>query len=174
MTTLTAPRPLYVAAGRGVAIHAAEAATAVLTFTRSERNEVEITAIERLAAGLDPVVRWLEARYPALPFVGRDHVMVDADGLGQALWTRLGVGNRRGWKLYEARGRDRQALVDALLVAQSEQRVSITAPSNTDAMRKALLSYRRVVGEDGAVGAELVVALALAVLGKSLGRPRIY
>jgi hypothetical protein len=163
------PKPARRTAVTGYAIHAAEAGTAILTYTRDLEDRIEVTAIERLPAGLDPIVSWLGPQTPL-----GCHFIVDAAGLGQALWDRLGARyRRRGWTLYEARGRDRQELVNALLVAQSEGRIAIAPTSHADAMKKALLGYRRTVGEDGAIGAELVVALALAVVGRRPSVPRV-
>jgi hypothetical protein len=66
--------------------------------------------------------------------------------------------------LYAGRGLERQALVDELLVAVQEGRFHF-APGleEQEAMSKALLSYRRVIREDGLIGSELVVALLLAL-----------
>jgi hypothetical protein len=133
-----------------------------------------VASIERPPAGLDPVVDWMHPRFEAFPAVGDGHVFVEPDGLGQAVWTRVKVDRRRGWTLYAGRGRDRQGLVDALLVAQSEGRIVIHPSRHGDAMRKALLTYRRAVGEDGAIGGELVVALALTVFGRRPPVARVY
>jgi hypothetical protein len=160
-------------AASSIAIHAAEAGSAILTFDRDAQDNVEVSRIDRLPAGLDPCVDWLRSAFPDFPGIGTGHVVIDADGLGQALWDRLDVRYRRGWTLYDKRGRDRQELVNALLVAQSEGRVAIGPTPHADAMRKALIGYRRTVGEDGVVGGELVVALALAVVGRRPPRPRV-
>ena len=42
------------------------------------------------------------------------------------------------------------------------------------AVRAALLSYRRVVGDDGVIGAELVIALALAAIVRAQRPTRIW
>jgi hypothetical protein len=159
--------------GQSVAVHAAETGTAILTFSRDQVDHVEVLAIDRLPAGLDPAVAWLLDAFPAFPLTDGAWVVIDTDGLGQALADRLGVRHHRGWKLYDKRGRDRQELVNALLVAQSEGRITIASTPHEGAMRKALLGYRRTVSEDGIVGGELVVALALAVVGRRPSRPKV-
>ena len=154
-----------------IAIAAAEAGTAAIVFDRDRFDVVDVTTIERFAAGLDPVVSWLAS---AIPAVDKPFVVIDVDGLGQALWDRLGVRHGRGWRLYDRRGRDRQELVNALLVAQSEGRIRIHPSRHGDALRKALLAYHRTVGDDGVVGGELVVALALAAAVRRPAKPRVY
>jgi hypothetical protein len=91
----------------------------------------------------------LYAAFPGIPRIGDAHVTIDADGLGQALWDRLNVSHRRGWTLYDKRGRDRQEIVNCLLVAQSDGRIAIAPTPHEDAMRKALLGYRRTVATTG-------------------------
>lgn len=171
--TRHSPAPSPIADGDGVAIHASEAGTAILTFTRDRADRVEVSRIDRLPAGLDPSVRWLLELFPAFPATADAWVVIDADGLGRALWDRLNVHHRRGWALYDRTGRDRQELVNGLLVAQSERRIRILPSTHGDAVRKALTAYRRTVGEDGVIGGELVVALALAVVGRRPAVPRV-
>lgn len=150
------------------AIHAAENGTAVVIYER-DGARIEVESIERLPAGLDPAAEWLQAWFPDLPDIGDDQIVIDADGLGRALWDKLKVRRQRGWRLYDRVGLRRQELANALLVAMSDRRVHIQSSEHEDAMRKAMLSYRRVVADDGVIGGELVVALALAV---TVGRPR--
>lgn len=150
------------------AIHAAEAGTAILVYDR-DGDRFEVDSIERLPAGLDPAADWLRATFPTLPAIDDDTVTIDADGLGRALWDLLKVRHKPGWRLYAGYGRERQELVNGLLVALSDRRVRIEPSMHEDAMRKAMAGYRRTVGEDGVIGGELVVALALAV---TVGRPK--
>lgn len=159
--------PLY-------AIHAAEAGTAILTYTRDAEDAIDVETIDRLPAGLDASAAWLHATFPAIPKVGNATITIDADGLGQALWDKLRVQYRRGWRLYDRMGRDRQELVNGLLVALSDRRVHIQPSRHEDALRKALAGYRRTVGEDGIIGGELVVALALAVYGRRIRLPQVF
>jgi hypothetical protein len=146
-----------------VAIVAGEAGTAILTYTR-DGDRVDVKSIDRLAAGLGPAVDWLSGTFPEFPKVGDARVVIDSEGLGQALWNRLKVSGLDGWTLYELHGRDRQELSNALLVAESEKSIHIASSPHGEALRKALLSFSRVLDETGRLGGELVTALALAVL----------
>lgn len=118
-----------------------------------------VTGIERAPFDLSAVAD----RLGELP--DADVLVVDAEGLGAALWAALGGADREGWSLYTGRGLERQALVDALVVAVHENRFHF-APALPEqaAMTKALTTYRREVGADGQIGSELVVALLLAVM----------
>ena len=159
-----------------ITIAAGETGTAVMRYDRDAQGTIDVSGIDRLPAGLDPAVEWLARAFPDLPRIGDARVTIDGTGLGQALWARLkvrvGDGWHRpdGWTLYERRGRDRQELVDALLVATSEGRIHIAPSPHGEALRKALSSFHKVIGEDGAVGGELVAALALAALPP----PKVY
>lgn len=114
-----------------------------------------------------------------LPFdQDTDLVVVDAAGLGAALWAAAGnPTHRRGWDLYQGRGVDRQALVDELVVAVHAERIHF-APDLDEmgAMTKALASFRREVRDDGQIGSELVTALCLAIAKprRGYGPPRVY
>lgn len=138
-----------------------ERGSAIVTVDRGEAGELLVTGIERLPFDLATVrarVRAIEG--PETRFV------IDAEGLGSALWALLGEpDDAEHWQLYAGRGVERQALVDALLVAVEEGRFHF-APglADQDAMSKALLGYRRQVREDGQIGSELVVALLLALI----------
>jgi len=155
-------------------VRATSAGSAILTTTRDRADHVTVTGIDRLPSGLDPCARWLRDHLPERLAVPRGtQVVVDADGLGQALFDHVRGKHRRGWRLYEKHGRDRQELVNALLVAEQEQRILIRPGNHGDAMRKALLGYRREVGDDGSIGAELVVALALAVVWRRPIAPKV-
>jgi len=153
-----------------VTIAAGETGTAILSFARDERNHVNVSRIDRLPPGLDPIVDWLAAAFP--DGLGGALVTIDGAGLGQALWARLKVRRADGWRLYAKYGRDRQELVNGLLVATSEGRVHVAPSPHGEALRKALLSYHKVIAEDGLIGGELVVALALAALPVYVRKPR--
>lgn len=155
------------------AIHAAEASTAVLRCLRGPDDVLDVLSIHRLPPGLEPVAAALREAIPDLAPDLSTVVIIDADGLGQALHDHLQVRHRRGWRLFSERGRDRQALVNALLVAEQEHRIRIHPSPHSEAMRKALLGYRRTVADDGLIGAELVVALALACTIRRPVLPRV-
>lgn len=157
-----------------VTIAAGETGTAVMRYDRDAQGNVDVEGIDRLPTGLDPVVEWLTAAFPDFPGIGGAHVTIDGTGLGQALWARLKVRRADGWTLFERRGRDRQELVDSLLVATSEGRIHISPSPHGEALRKALASYHKVIGEDGVVGGELVAALALASISPPRRPPRVY
>jgi hypothetical protein len=144
-----------------IGIVVADRGAAIVTVERDPDDELLVTGIERLPFDLGIVtdaVRAIEdpeARY-----------VIDAEGLGSALWTVLGrPDDPDHWQLYVGRGLERQALVDELLVAVQEGRFHF-APGleEQEAMSKALLGYRRQVREDGLIGSELVVALLLALI----------
>lgn len=154
------------------AIHASEDGTAVVAYTRPSGGWLDIERVERLPAGLDPVADWLHETFPALPDLGESSVVIDATAFGTALWAKLLVRGKPGWKLYAKQGRERQELVTALMVAMSDRRVHIHRSPHEAAIRKALAGYGHTVGDDGVVGVELVVALALAAFSKP--RPALF
>jgi hypothetical protein len=132
-----------------------------------------VEAIERLPFDLSPVVD----RVLSLPHEARrDSITIDASGLGMALWAAIGSpDHRRGWRLVTARGLERQALVDRLVLAIHHDRLRFApALAEQDVMTRALAGYRREVRDDGQVGSELVVALCLALIEPRIARPRIY
>ena len=144
-----------------VGVVIADRGSAIVSVERSPDNALLVTGIERLAFDLGPVTEriWAFAE-PDARFV------VDAEGLGSALWAVLGPPrDKHHWTLYTGRGFERQALVDELLVAMQQERFHF-APrlAEQEAMGKALQSYRRQVREDGVIGSELVVALLLAII----------
>jgi hypothetical protein len=147
-----------------LSVAAGEAGTAILSFTRDAAGNIDVSSIDRLPAGLDPAVSWLTAAFPDFAALGGALVTVDGAGLGQALWARLKVRRADGWRLYAKYGRDRQELVTGLLVALSEGRVHVAPSPHGEALRKAMLAYKKVVGDDGLIGGELILALALAAL----------
>jgi hypothetical protein len=145
---------------RSYGIVIAERGAAIVTVERDEDAALLVTGIERLPFDLGAVterVRELDA--------GALHI-VDAEGLGSALWAVLGrPDDPDHWMLYSGRGIERQALVDELLVAMEEERFHFApALAEQEAMSRALLGYRRQVREDGLIGSELVVALLLALI----------
>jgi hypothetical protein len=139
----------------------ADRGSAIVSVERSPDNALLVTGIERLPFDLGPVTEriWAFAE-PDARFV------VDAEGLGSALWGVLGPPrDKRHWTLYTGRGFERQALVDELLVAEQQKRFHFAARlAEQEAMSKALLTYRRQVREDGSLGSELVTALCLAII----------
>jgi len=144
-----------------IGIVIADRGGAIVTVERDDADALLVTGIERLPFDLAAVtdrVRALadpEARY-----------IVDAEGLGNALWAVLGRSeDAEHWVLYTGRGLERQALVDELLVAMQEDRCLFASGLvEQEAMSKALLGYRRQVRDDGLIGNELVVALLLALV----------
>jgi hypothetical protein len=144
-----------------VGIVIADRGAAIVQVERSPEDALVVTGIERLPFSLAAVtdrVRGLED--PEARFI------VDAEGLGSALWAVLGrPDDEQHWLLYTGRGLERQALVDELLVATQEDRFHFAAGlAEQEAMTKALVGYRRQVREDGLIGSELVVALLLALI----------
>ena len=81
---------------------------------------------------------------------------------------------RRHFKAYDARGRDRQRLVDTFPGLIRSRHITF-APrlAHQAEMNRALNSYRREVLDDGSVGAALAVALFLAVTTTPRVVPRI-
>ncbi len=144
-----------------IGIVIADRGAAVVSVERSPDAALVVTAIERLPSDLGPVAECVRALdQPETRFI------VDAEGLGSALWAVLGrPDDPEHWQLYTGRGYERQALVDELLVAMQEKRFHFAAGlAEQEAMSKALLSYRRQIREDGVIGSELVVALLLALI----------
>jgi hypothetical protein len=140
-------------------IHLGGRGAAIVTVERADDGLV-VTGIERLPFDLSAVAD----RVGELPEA--DEYVVDAEGLGAALWTALGSPDERpGWRLYAGHGLARQALVDELVVAVHRGRFHF-APAlvQQPAMTKALATFRKEVGADGQIGSELVVALLLAIL----------
>jgi hypothetical protein len=119
-----------------------------------------VTGIERLPFDLSTVAERVRQLAPD------NRVVIDADGLGNALWAALGPpGDAEHWLLYAGRGLERQALVDRLLVAIHQDAFHFASGlAEQEAMSKALVNYHRAVKEDGLIGSELVVALLLALI----------
>ena len=143
-----------VVADRGSAVVTVDRDGEALRCTAIERIPFDLSAAASAARGLESSTR----------------VVIDSEGLGTALWAVVRPRDEDDpdalarWTLYEGHGRDRQGLVDQLLVAVEEDRFRF-APGlpEQDAMSKALTGYRRQVREDGLIGSELVVALLLAM-----------
>lgn len=146
---------------RHVGVVVAERGAAIVTVERGHGHDLLVTGIERLAFDLRAVAdRIHELEGPETITV------VDGLGLGGALWAVLGhPEDTDHWQLYAGQGRERQALVNELLLAIHENRFHFTAGlAEQDAMNKALVGYHREVREDGQIGGELVVALLLALI----------
>ena len=146
---------------RHVGITVTERGSAIVAVDRGADDALLVVGIERLPFSLAAVTERVRALDDP-----ETRVIVDAEGLGTALWAVLGrPADAHHWQLYAGRGFDRQALVDELLVAMQEGRFHF-APGLAEqaAMSKALLSYRRQVREDGVIGSEIVVALLLALI----------
>ena len=144
-----------------VGVVIADRGSAIVSVERGSENTLLVTGIERLPFNLKVVTaRVRELADPKTRFI------VDAEGLGSALWAVLGrPDDEEHWLLYAGRGVERQTLVDELLVAIEEGRFHFAAGLvDQEAMTKALVSYRRQVREDGLIGSELVVALLLALI----------
>lgn len=143
-----------------IGIVIADRGAAIVTVERSAENALLVTGAERLPFALAAVTKRVRDLDPDARFV------IDAEGLGSALWGVLGrPDDAERWTLYAGRGAERQALVDELLVAMQEERFHF-APglAEQEALGKALVGYRRQVRDDGVIGAELVVALLLALI----------
>ena len=157
------------------AVRLTEQGGVILTATRDQDDDVVVTAIQTLPARLaefDARLRELCDPFPKLP--PDTAVIIDGEGLGKALWLGLRVERRRAWLLYERRAKDRQELADSLRAAQYQRRVHIVSDDHAADMREGLKHYRVEVGDDGVIGGNLVVALALAVAVKPPPVPRIW
>ena len=147
----------------------ASAGSALVHVDHGPDEALLTTAIERLPFDLGAVanrVRQLDDEIAEVRFV------IDGEGVGGALWQALGPPkDAKRWTLYSGRGVERQALVNGLLVAIFDGLFHF-APGLAEqaAMSKAIVSYRREVQADGAIGSELVVALLLALIPP----PRVY
>lgn len=157
-----------------IGITLASSGAAIIHVDHGPDESLLVTAIERLPFDLAAVanrVRQLDDEIAEVWFV------VDGEGVGAALWTALGPPkDKRRWSLYAGRGVERQALVNALLVAVYEGRFHFAPRLDEQAaMSKAIVTYRREVREDGQIGSELVVALMLATIPRPVPyvrRPR--
>jgi hypothetical protein len=145
---------------KGIGIAITGRGAAIVTVDRGEDDSLVVTGIERLPFHVATVAaRVRELKEPKANYT------IDAAGQGKALWEVLQDDHDSRWTLFEGRGIARQALVDALVVADAQDRLRFAAElPEQEAMTRALASYKREVGEDGVIGGELVVALCLAVL----------
>jgi hypothetical protein len=133
-------------------------------------DRTEITAIERFSYAVAPIVtRVAEIRETDPPC----QIVVDKEGLGDAIWELLGKPHGRIWRLYDKHGLEREELTRVLLVAVARKSFRFAKGVwEQDAMRKALLTLTRNVREDGP-GSELAVALSLALDDHRPSPPRI-
>jgi hypothetical protein len=143
-----------------IGVVVADRGAAIVTVERSPEDALLVTGVVRLPFALAAVTDHVRGLDPEA------RVVIDAEGLGSALWGVLGrPDDAEHWQLYAGRGIERQALVDELLVAMQQDRFHFAAGLHEqEAMSKALLGYRRQVHEDGLIGSELVVALLLALI----------
>ncbi len=146
-----------------IGIVIADRGAAIVTV---ERDDGRRAARHRASSGCPSTSAAVTERVRALDGSPDARYVIDAEGLGSALWAVLGHADDAGhWTLYTGRGLERQALVDALLVAVQEDRFRFAAGlAEQEAMSKALTGYRRQVRDDGLIGSELVVALLLALI----------
>jgi hypothetical protein len=166
--TVDAPRRVM-ALGHAVVVRGTGGA--IVTLDRTPEVPT-VVAIERFPLAIGP----LAERLRVIRADDRGcRIVVDADGLGDALWDLLGSpDHRRGWRLYAKRGQERQELTRELLVAVARRTFTFTPGlAEAEAMRKALLEVTRDVREDGP-GSELAVALSLALGDRPRPVPRIY
>ena len=70
---------------------------AVITLARSDDGGATITAIQRFGLTIEPVAAHLRKLKDDHP---EDSVVVDAEGLGDAVWQLLDRPRNRGWRLY--------------------------------------------------------------------------
>ena len=144
---------------------------AIVTCWTDPAGAQEITGIQRFPYAVEPIVarvQEIRATDPAAIIV------VDDEGLGDAVWELLGKPRRRhGWHLYDKHGRDREELTRTLLVAVAQRSFRFAAGlPEADAMKKALTAMTRSVREDGP-GSELTTALSLALDDHRPAAPRI-
>ena len=105
-----------------IGIVIADRGAAIVTVEHGPDEALLVTGIERLPFDLG----WVAERVRALTEPDTRYV-IDAEGLGSALWAVLGHGEDRHWTLYAGRGLERQALVDELLVAIEQDRFRFAA-----------------------------------------------
>ena len=174
-----ARKPKYVPRAKTIrAVWMGDHATGIVTVERDDTDRAlgrrtHVVDLAELPANAGAVVAWLTKAAPT------DVTIVSDEGIGGALWKLLGIDNlrgdeRRAWRLYTHRGRERQLILDDLIVAQGEGRLtSVQGLSGAGAIKRAMLA-NHAVGDDGVLGSELFSALALAVAGKIPGKPVVY
>jgi hypothetical protein len=106
-------------------------------------------------------------------------VTFDAEGMGRSVRQTLQTRRQQDreqvplntWpRLYEGAGKARQALADILWKTKHLGQLNVVAGiPHGDDLSRALTTYQRNVGDDGALGGELVVALALTLLRSRAG-----
>lgn len=171
-----------VLANKGGAIVVTEHLTVVpdLPGGRPERDAV-VRGIERPTGGFRGMAdRLVEIAHQAA--TDRPVFLIDAHAGGRALYEYLREerrqerfpSDRRPWP-YDKAGRDRQQLVDALVVATNSDRVHFAGGlANQKELNRAMTQYRRQVDDDGLIGSELVIALALSLVYPRHGpEPRV-
>jgi hypothetical protein len=149
-------------------------ASAIVSLERS-RDAALCAAIERPGADLAALAARLGAIHDSL--TARDRVVIDAGaGLGGALWKLLAEPIHDGGYLAErAQGRARQTIIDSLIAAVSGRSLTFAPGLEEEgAMRHALGTFRREVGEDGVLGSELVTALAVGLHVPFRVPPRVW
>jgi hypothetical protein len=153
-----------------VGVVVADRGAAIVEVERGPDDALLVVGIDRLPFDLAAVTDHVRGLDPEA------RVVIDAEGLGSALWAVLGrPDDAEHWQLYAGRGLERQALVDELLVAIQEGRFHFAAGlAEQDAMSRALQGYRRQVREDGVIGGELVVALLLALIPPPVPAPSFF
>lgn len=144
-------------------------------------RDVVVRGIERPGGGFQGIAdRLAEIAWQAAE--DEPVFLVDADSGGRALYDYL-VDERKAGRFPSARwpwawdktGRERQALVDRLVVATHSGTLRFAANlANQTALDRAMTAYRRKVADDGLIGSELVIALGLTLLYPRYGpQPRV-
>lgn len=150
---------------------------AVIEVAHKDEDDV-VTAIHVMPRSIDAVADLIEDLDDSEP--ADTQFIIDAEGTGSALWALVGAepthmhvltaaeeAKRDRWRLYEKHSFERQELVNALVVAMRSGAETLHFEAdldNFDTLATALGHYEQQVREDGLVGTELVVALALAIL----------
>lgn len=160
-----------------VGVRIDERGAAIVTAEHDAEGGVLVVAIEQLPFDVDATADRLA---DLLDQLDRPQFVLDSDAVGEALWgvlfdeereVRGMIATRERHKdnapvgvLYQGQGKDRQELATDLVMATSRKTLHF-APDLPlmDRMVDALAGYRRQVKEDGLIGSELVVALALAI-----------
>ena len=99
-------------------------------------------------------------------------VVVDAEGLGDAVWELLDQPRRPGWRLYQKHGPEREELTRVLLVAV--ERRSFGFASGRGAGNEEGPRWPHPQPREDGPGSELAVALSLAIDDHRPPAPRIW
>jgi hypothetical protein len=122
-----------------------------------------IVDVKRPPYDLARVVRAVEAMNAELPNAPVQFV-IDGEGVGAALWNLLDHRRDDRFQLYRDVGRARQGLVNPLAEKYAAGLLRFDPGlEHRAALDQALGHYNPNVGDDGVIGSELVVALALAI-----------